>query len=182
MSQSATLYRISESVFYSLENQDRKKLNYGKIAKDFTTFEGTMWGLNYTLCKGQESDIIKLVEEIFLPRQEIGGVDNEYFQNLVNSYNYHEIDKITSNIVRYFTVEQIINISKFLNSYKKEKLEDNFDPDELSKLDIYPAVWQFDNSPTQGYNKNHIIEDFEKLKTIFDLASKEKDYILSFVG
>jgi hypothetical protein len=64
MSQSATLYRISNDTFRQLEaSVDRPQFEISS-AKNYTTFQGSFMGLEYILSKGQDIPTTKIINEI----------------------------------------------------------------------------------------------------------------------
>lgn len=76
----------------------------------------------------------------------------------------------------------ISKLNDFIVTVSQTDIHLKYDAKEFNENDIYPEVWHNDNSPDQAYNERHILEDFEKLKTIIIQADQEKDFIFVYVG
>jgi hypothetical protein len=77
MSQSATLYRISNDTFRQLETSAGRPQFEISSAKNYTTFQGSFMGLEYILSKGQDIPTTEIINEIFNPTQSLGRQDIE---------------------------------------------------------------------------------------------------------
>ena len=171
MSQSATLYRITKEDFDKIvEQQDN--LDSVDTKAIYETFAGTHEGLKFVLSKFGNDE---LIEQIFYPKTFIG---NEVDYNNMDDEAFESL----SRRVYYLNPEIIIEIETFLNKIEVDNFRKRFDPDELNKEDIYPWQWTNNKEDNAAYNEKHIIQDFEKLKSIFETSKLNQDYILSYVG
>ena len=177
MSQSATLYRISQDTFEHLVKLDSKSQFDIASAKSHSTFQGSFMGLEYILSKGQDVSTTELVREIFNPKQLLGGQD---FNDLTpeEQLAFYESERF----IAYLDTTTISKLSAFLDKVSVNAIQSRYDAAELNDNGIYPEVWHNDNSPDQANNKRHILEDLKELKTIVNQAAKQGDYILVFVG
>lgn len=177
MSQSATLYRISEDIFRQLDKPDNKQKFDINSAKNYSIFQGSFLGLEYILSKGQDNSKIELINEIFNPKQSLGG---EEFDKLTpeEQFEFYE----SGLFIPYLDTSTISKLNDFIGNVSQTDIHLKYDAKELNDNGIYPEVWHNDNSPDQAYNQRHILEDLEELKTIIKQANTEKDYILVFVG
>lgn len=177
MSQSATLYRISENTFKQLDKtSNRQKLEIDS-AKSYSIFHGTFMGLEYILSKGQDNSITELVNEIFNPKKSLG---EQEFENLSpeEQFEFYE----SGLLIPYLDTITISKLNDFLATISQADFSSKYDAIELNDNGIYPEVWQNDNSTDQAYNLQHILEDFQELKKIIKQANAENDYIVVFVG
>lgn len=62
MSQSATLYRVSQNLFEALKTNVVQAFEISS-AKNFTAFESSFMGLKYDISKGQSSKTIQLLSQ-----------------------------------------------------------------------------------------------------------------------
>jgi hypothetical protein len=173
LSQSATLYRISEDDFLQLKNsQDRRNANI--VAKSYSNFQGSFCGgIEFVLSKGKDSETIELINQIFTPRE---GLGKEEFDGLSDEETFDFIE--SGNFIPYHDHITIFNINNFLVSISKTTVQENYDSKELNEKGVYPYIWHDDTSPDKAYNERHIIEDVEQLKNIFKEADAEQDYII----
>jgi Domain of unknown function (DUF1877) len=179
MSQSATLYRISQDSFNELRNLDIKEdPNIGAMAKDYSLFQGSFIGLAYILSKGRNTATTELVNEIFNPTQSLRG---EYFEGLTEEEKLEFFEK-GGDFIQFLDIDIVSKINSLLRNISEEDIRSRYDARQLNDNGIYPEVWHNDNSPNQAYNERHIVEDFKELKSIIDKADNDKDYILVFVG
>jgi hypothetical protein len=178
MSQSATLYRISQDYFNQLEQSgNRKKFNIITIAKNYMIFHGSFMGLEYVLSKGKDAKIAELLRELFSPKQALGGQEFDRLSPL-EQLSFYE----SGNYIPYLDTVTISRLNDFLDTISEADIHSNYSATELNEYGIYPEVWHNDNSPNQAYNKKHLLDDFTGLKTIIKQASQDKDNILVFVG
>lgn len=179
MSQSAVLYRISETSFKELKRSEQKCVfDIPSISKSNTVFEGSFMALEFILSKGQhDTETIKLIREIFNPTKHI--CDKE-LSNL-SPEEYFELFE-SGEFISYLDLLTVSKISSILETYSKQDLQSRYDANELNKSGIYPQIWHNDNSQGYVYNLSHISDDFNELKIIFKQAAVAHDYILIFVG
>jgi hypothetical protein len=141
MSQSATLYRISEDTFEQLKSSDSARRFKTSSAKNYTTFQGSFMGLEYVLSKGQDQQITELMGEIFNPKEHLGGGD---FENLTHEEQFKLYE--SGSIIPYLSIATVAKINDLLNQVTQANFEANYNANELNKNGIYPCVWHNDNS------------------------------------
>ena len=178
MSQSATLYRISRDTFKRFAKSDNKQqFDIVSISKSYSTFQGSFVGLEYILSKGQDISTTEFINQIFNPKQSLGGQDIESLTP-EEQFELHE----SENFIPYLDTATISNINDLLNKVSKTEIHSKYDAEELNQNEIYPSIWHTDNSPDQIFNERQILEDLAELKTIFKQANDDEDYILVFIG
>jgi len=177
MSQSATFYRVSQNTFKQLEITDNKQPFDVSSAKEYTTLQGSFMALEYILSKAQDASAIKLINELFNPRQSLGDPDLESL-TLEEQMEFYE----NGGAIHYLNYANVSKLSGLFDKFSKADIHSKYDSKELNENRIYPEVWHNDNSPDQAYNERHILDDFEQLKKIIKRASDDCDYILVFVG
>jgi len=177
MSQSATLYRISQDIFNQLDKPNNKQKFDRHSAKSYSIFQGTFMGLEYVLSKGQDNSTTELINEIFNPKLSLGGQD---FENLTpeQQFEFYESELF----IPYLGKSTISKLNDFFSNISLTDIRAKYNAKELNDNRIYPGVWHNDNSPDNAYNERDICEGFEELKAIFNKANTEKDYIFVFVG
>ncbi|MDJ1499639.1 DUF1877 family protein [Xanthocytophaga agilis] len=177
MSQSATLYRVSQDTFKQLDNPNNTQGFDIDSAKSYSIFEGSFMALDYILSKGKDNSTTNLINEIFTPKQALG---EEELENMTpeEQFEFYE----SGLYIPYLDIPIISKLSEFMNSISQANLSSDYDPKELNDNGIYPACWHTDNSSNLAFNEQHLLDDFEELKTIIKEAETEKDYILVFVG
>jgi len=176
MSQTATLYRISQDVFKKLSNPDVKQKFDIDSAKDHSIFQGSFMALEYILSKGQGDSTVEFIKEIFNPKHSLGEQDLETMSP-EEEFNFYE----SGFFIPFLETSTISDISKILAAISPEDISSKYHAKELNDNNIYPGVWHNDNSPDQAYNRQHILEDFEELKKIIRQAEIEQDYIFVLV-
>lgn len=177
MSQSATLYRISNETFRQLETSADSPQFEISSAKNYRTFQGSFMGLEYILSKGQNNSTTEIINEIFNPTKSLGGHDIEKL-SLEEQMEFYE----NGGVIYYLDSITISRLNNLLDTFSEADIQTKYDANELNDNGIYPSVWHNDNSPDQAYNRRHILEDFIELKTIINEARQENDYIIVFVG
>jgi len=177
MSQSATLYRISQYNFEQLERSHGNKHFEIGSSKSYATFQGSFMGLEFILAKKRDTSTIDLVNEIFNPKNVLG---QQEFDSLLpeEKFEFYENGKL----IPYLNTATIARLNDFLNKVSETDIHLNYDAKELNANGIYPGVWHNDNSENMAYNKRDILEGLIDLKAIVSQAEKEKDFILVFIG
>jgi hypothetical protein len=176
MSQSATLYRISQDLFKKLKTNRNLAFEIS-TAKSYSTFESSFIGLEYVIAKGQNAATIELLKEIFEPNQALG------LEELKGSTAEEQFALYESGcFIPYLDSNSISEIDKLLDTISEDTVHLNYDSKELNSNGIYPRVWHDNNSPELVINKRQLIEDLAELKIIFKDAANAGDYILVFVG
>jgi Domain of unknown function (DUF1877) len=178
MSQSATLYRITENNFKQLKISDnRQDFDIPSIAKSYSCFHGSFMGLEFILSKGQDMKTMELVSEIFNPKQSLGGQDFDNFtpEQITDFFE-------AGGFIYYLDKTKVSSINQFLVTISESDIHKNYDSKELNENGIYPDVWSDEDFPDSCFNKRHILDDTKELKDIFRQADFDKDYMLVFVG
>jgi hypothetical protein len=177
MSESATFYRISKETFEKLKFSNNPSMFDISLAKNYITFQGSFMGLEYLLKKGQNDQTKELISEIFTPNDTLGGED---FENLTpeEQFEYYE----SESLIPYLNNNKVVEINRFLNQIKESDFHINYNSNELNENGIYPQVWHNDNAPDKVFNLRHLIDDLAELKTIFNQASEDQDFLFVFVG
>jgi hypothetical protein len=169
MSQSATLYRISQKTFFEVQSAPEISFDVA-LAKDNETFDGSFLALEFILSKS-----FAAVTKLFNPTNHLGKKD---FENLSIEEQFENYESgLTVSVISPDTVSEM---NELLTQVSESTIR--YDSQELNDNDIYPQVWHDNNSHDQVYNKRHILEDLIKLKTILKKAEIENDYIFLFIG
>jgi len=176
MSQSATLYRLSNNSFEEFKRTvDTQKVDLKKLSRSYETFQGTFMGIEFVLSKNQISETRELILEIFTPKQFIEDRDLENIDETEDFEGFSED-------ILYLNPDKVIAINNIISMISEENFAANFDPIELNTNYIYPSVWNKNNSLNSVFTLTHILEDFRNLKLFFSNASKDRDYVIAFVG
>jgi hypothetical protein len=181
MGQAATLCRISSEKFIELQKMDNKvHFNPFPNSKPSPTFEGSFMALEFILSKGRQSFEVELIAEIFNPKSMFGG-----YSGLLNCETDDEIEAFLMSddnyCIPYIDKNKIDQINQVLNGINEIDIYNNYDSQELNENGIYPRVWHDDNSENLAFNRRQILTDFAELKTVFQEAHREKDYILVYI-
>jgi hypothetical protein len=182
MSFSSTLYRISEALFRQVEAGLIKSRELVTKSKDFVTLQDSCGAILFLLKKRGKRNEADLIDEIFFPRDALGSVSDEDFEKLVASSNYKEIDRITASTFYFLPPNKVITLHLFLDTLEDLEIETLYNSEELNSKNIYPSVWDPGEDKEKAYNLFHLKNDLKSLKELFEKASKEKDYILTFTG
>ncbi|MFY8188050.1 MAG: DUF1877 family protein [Flavobacterium sp.] len=176
MGYSVTFYEINKNDF----NKIKEDISFFKIqdSKSIETLEQNTFGIEFILKKIFDSKHYEIIEEIFNPKEFLG--EKPDYENT----NFDEIDfyEIPVNSINYLKPNQILGIYNLLNSISDSKIREAYKSSELNSHGIYPEVWHDDESDDQAFNKKHICEGFEKLKSIFNRANNNGNYIFIFNG
>lgn len=177
MSQSATLYRISQDNFEQLERSKGNQRFDMDSSKNFATFQGSFMALEFILAKGRDTSTIDIVNELFNPKNVLG---QQEFDSLPpeEKFEFYESGKL----IPYLNTATIAGLNDLLDKVSETDIHLNYDAKELNDNGIYPGVWHNDNSENMAYNERDILEGLAELKAIVSQAEKEKDFILVFIG
>lgn len=176
MGQSSTFYEIKKSDF----NKIKDDVSSFKIQEyeSMETLDQNAFGLEFILKKTLDSKYHETVEQIFFPKEYLG--EKPDYENI--DFNELDFSEIEDNSISYLTPEQISGIDNLLNSFSENEFLDNYNSSELNSNGIYPEVWHDNESYYQSFNKRHIKEGFGQLKSIFDRAKRNGNYIFVFSG
>jgi hypothetical protein len=182
MSFSSTLYRISDVLFRQVEAGLIEPKEFVSKSKDFVTFQDSGDAIIFLLKKRRERNGAELIDEIFFPTEKLGAVSDEVFEKLIASSNYKEIERISASAFYFLPPKKVATLNSFLDSLDSLEIRTLYDFEELNSRNIYPSLWTPDEDKEKAYNLSHLQDDLKSLKEIFEKASREKDYILTFNG
>jgi Domain of unknown function (DUF1877) len=177
MSQSTTLYRVSQEYFKQLDKSGINRKFNSEFAKNYSIFQGSEMGLEFILLKGSSEVEKKLIKEIFNPQKELS---EEVLKNSIPEKQFELYENGIS--IPYLEVDKISKINNLLEKFSETKIRELYNSKELNKNGIYPQVWHNDNSENLCFNERNLTKDFSALKSIIKEAENEKDYILVFSG
>lgn len=179
MGQSASLYRISKSDFPKIiENPN----DFGlfKLTKGYEIFDQSFDGLQFVLEKGLDDKSRNLIKTIFNPSAFVGELidfSKIDFDNLPDDINLEQQP------VYYNDPNKVSEINQLLDSISIQKFQDNFDHADLNNNDVYPAkCWNEQTEDNIAFNVRHLTVEFQHLKTIFNAASENGEYLLCYGG
>lgn len=185
MSQNATLYRLNKDNF-SIILEDPEGTDLFGIAKEYITFQQTHEGLVFILSKNQNELTANLAKQIFYPKT--NNSQSEDFDKInagiiPKDFDFERFYKMMENILHYNKPEVVKEISDFLNEISENDFKILFDYKELNKKGVYPYnSWNDRVEKDRSFNGREMTVDFTRLKTFYQSAAREGDYILSFVG
>ena len=172
MSQISTLYRISKIKFENLKNsENRNELNLENNSKEYYDFNGSFLGLEFVLIKINRN---KILSEIFNSNRALGQVEYDAL-DFEKQFKFYE----SGRLIPYLNPDLINRINEIITEISEKEFAENYSAEELNTNDIYPNVWNYDNSEDSAYNLIHLSQDFNGLKNIFKNAFDENDYILN---
>lgn len=176
MGQSSTFYEIKKTDFNKIKNE----VSLFKIqeTESMETLEQNAFGVEFILKKLFNTKHHEIIEQIFNPKEFLG--EKPDYENM----NFDEIDfsEITDNSISYLEPDQIVKIDNLLNSISNSEIGEKYNSSELNSNGVYPEVWHDDESDDQAFNKRHICEGYEQLKSIFNRANENENYIFIFSG
>ncbi|MFD1293858.1 DUF1877 family protein [Lutibacter holmesii] len=176
MGQSSTLYEIDKLNFEKVKKDT--SLFKSDLSKSYTIFEQNFFGLEFILKKTIDKKLTEKIDQIFNPKCYLGEpVD---YENI--DFSQIDFSEIEDNSIYYLNPELIKEINVILNAISNSEFIMNYNSVELNKNRIYPEVWHDDESDDQVFNKKHIAEGIEQLKSILDRAEKSENYIFVFSG
>ena len=179
MEQSATLYRIDKSDFAKIIDNPTD-FGLSKITKGYEIFEKSFEGLRFVLSKGLDKPNIDLVEQIFYPKTYIGeeiDFSKLDFDNLPDDFDFERQP------IYYNGPDKVVEIYNLLSTITNDIFKKNFDHNELNEQGVYSSdIWNNKAEENIAFNIRHMSLEFKNLKTIFESANENSDYILSYVG
>lgn len=176
MSQTVTLYRVSQDTFKQLEIS-KGMIPFDTSCSKFSLKLDQASGLEYILSKGKSDHETELISEIFCPGTIIGWEEFDAL-TIEERFDFLQAYETTS----YINIDTIEEIDSLLKNISKEEISLNFNSDELNNKEIYAIKWHNDNSPNLNYNERHILDGFSKLQMIFREAVNDGDYIVVDYG
>lgn len=76
----------------------------------------------------------------------------------------------------YLTAEQVKELNSEISDIKVKELKKNFDPDKMLANDVYPAIWDEDDS------FDYLLGYFDKLQGFYKQASENNEAVISFMN
>lgn len=177
MSQSATIYRVSEQVFTQLEQSEESHFDQA-AATDHVLFHGTFAALEYLLAKHQDAPATRLVHAIFNPQTMLGSEVMESNVSYDGQIEFFEVPLLYP----YHAPAAVALLHAFLENVSAADIEARYDADELNRNKVYPEMWQKEMVPGKAYNKAQLVHDLAQLKKIIREANEAKDYLFVFIG
>ena len=77
---------------------------------------------------------------------------------------------------RAVSASDVQTINAFLTDVTADSLRRNFDPDEMTRLDIYPSIWSREDEASE--NLDYCIEYFSEMKSFLRSASLSGDGVI----
>lgn len=176
MGQSSTLYEINKSDFSKIKHNT--SLFRPNMAESYEIFEQNFSGIEFILKKVIDKRLTEKINEIFKPKLYLGTpIDYE-------KIDFTKIDflEIEDKSINYLSPELIKEINSVLGTISTSEFIDKYDSIELNKNGIYPEVWHDDESDDKAFNKRHIAEGIEQLKSVLNRTEKNGNYIFAFSG
>lgn len=179
MGQCATLYRIDKSDFSKIMDNPNDFEPY-ELAKGYQVFEKSFVALQFILSKGLNNIDQALIEQIFNPKTFIG--DQVDFSKIDFGNLTEDID-LDQQAIYYSDPDKIFEIHQLLTKITLAEFQQKFDHHELNELGIYPNnIWNDKTEEDTAFNFRHMKMEFQNLKSIFELAHINGEYLLSYVG
>lgn len=176
MSQSITLYRVSQEKFETIK-ADPAGTTILDISEENLVFPQTFEGLKFILSKEQDDDTVALLEQIFYPETYIS-----------KEINFDEMEVLSddmdfnSTAIYYNSSEEVADMHAFLNNISLEQFHQLYDARELNENNVYPHnVWTEEGEPDRAFTRLHLAKEFTDLKNFIAAAKAGNDYVLSFV-
>jgi hypothetical protein len=178
MSQSASLYEIFEDTFKKIfESKYNSDFDCASLAKSSSTFQGTFMALEFILSKEKNEESKVLISEIFNPSQKFWEDD---FKKMTEE---EQLEFYANGGFTFFLNENTVSkLAALIDEISELEVRNKYSSKELNENDIYPYVWSEGNSLSEAYNENHLVSDFINLKEFLIRASRNKSYVIVFVG
>lgn len=176
MSQSITLYRVSEENFEVMK-ADPEGTIILDISEENIVFPQTFEGLKFILSKEQDEDTIALLEQIFYPETYISKEIKLDEMEVLSE----DLD-LDSTAIYYNDREDVADIHAFLDNISLEQFHQLYDAKELNENNVYPHnVWIEEGGPDTAFTRKHLAKEFTDLKNFIAAAKESNDYVLSLV-
>lgn len=176
MSQSITLYRISQEDFEAMK-ANPEGTTILDISKENIVFPQTFEGLKFILSKGQDEATVSLLEQIFYPETYIGKeVVLDDLEILTADIDFE------STAIYYNDMDSVADMHAFLDNISIEQFHRLYDAQELNENEVYPHnVWIEEGEQDRAFTRNHLAKEFTDLKNFMAVAKADNDYVLSLV-
>jgi len=77
----------------------------------------------------------------------------------------------------YLTPEEVVELNNEISKITVEGLKQNFNPEKMNELDIYPSIW---NEGDDAFD--YLVEGFLSVQHIFAEAAKNKEAMITFIN
>ncbi|WP_375559243.1 DUF1877 family protein [Bernardetia sp. OM2101] len=178
MGQSIALYEISKEQFDILAQNP--SCFDEKMTEEYQVFENNFEGILFVLQKTISDEYKEVIQEVFYSKDHIGDSIIDYFDSLEGEYDGNSDFK--DNAISYLPPKRVNLLNQILNEIDKEYFLSQYNSEELNNNRVYPEIWHDHETTDKAYNKLDIENGFDKLKMIFNEATKNKNYILSFLS
>lgn len=177
MSQSATLYRVSETFFQQLAQSKERHFDTA-AAKDHVLFQGSFMGLEYVLAKNEYAATASLLHALFHPKHMLGSEVLESSVSMEGQIEFFEVPLLYP----YHTPDFIAQLHAFLETVSAEDIRARYNAEELNNNNVYPSAWHANEAPGMAYNVQQLQTDLAALKTIIREANEAGDYVFVLIG
>lgn len=176
MSQSITLYRISQESFEVMRANPEGTVILD-ISKENIVFPQTFEGLKFVLSKEQDEDTVALLEQIFYPETYVGKeIDLDELEMLSDDIDFE------ATAIYYNDTEEVADMHAVLNNISIEQFHKLYDANELNENKVYPDnVWIEEGEEDRAFTREHLAREFTDLKSFMAAANADNDYVLSLV-
>jgi hypothetical protein len=149
------------------------------MTEQYEVFDQNFDGILFVLQKTVPVKHKELILEVFYSTDSIGesiDFDSIDFDNIKDESIFQET------LISYLLPQKVKLLSEILNKIDREYFLSQYDSVELNDNKIYPTVWNDDKMENSAFNRKHIEEGFDSLKSLFNDSAKHESYILSFMG
>ncbi|RFM33468.1 DUF1877 family protein [Chitinophaga silvisoli] len=176
MSQSITLYRVSQENFEAMKANPAGTVILN-ISKENLVFPQTFEGLKFILSKEQDEETVSLLEQIFYPESYISKeIDLDTQETLSEDLDFE------NTAIYYNDKAEVANMHAFLSNISVEQFHQLYDAKELNENGVYPYnVWIEEGEPDRAFTRKHLAQEFADLKEFIAAAKTDNDYVLSLV-
>ena len=176
MGQSSTFYEIKKTDFNKIKEDPSLFAITETVSLE--TLEQNAFGIEFILKKMMDSKQHEIIEQIFYPKDYLG--EKPDYGNM--DFDEVILDELEDNPIGFLAPDLILEMDNLLRSVTENGLEKSYNSSELNSNGIYPENWHDNESSDQAFNRRHIAEGIEQLKSILDRAKQSGNYIFVFSG
>jgi hypothetical protein len=177
MGQTAVLFSLDKTNFDQLA-ANPASFDYHQVASASEGFNKTFEGLRFVLAKAKP-EAAGLLAHLFEPALFVG-----------EEIDYAEIDwddlpsdmPLEGTAVYYHEPTTVQDLSTHAATVTDQAFRQAFDPDELNREGIYPAVWNREQGEDQGFNEQALLDEFHRLQHFLATTSAGGHYCICYVG
>lgn len=134
-------------------------------------------GLDFTEGEGVEGDLDKSWHGIhYLLTKSAWGGDPPLNFIIAGGQEVGQID-VGYGTARVFRASEVQEIASALEDLDNAELERRYDPEDMSRKDIYPEIWERDSKDSLEY----CLDNFNNLKTFIKAASENRLGLVVYV-